>query len=93
MTSCRKIVTSLSFFQFIVNLEQSGSRIPDAESAKLMFSLIVTFYLTKTKNRTKKSLTQLSQYCFELSKSTILPKNGNFLKEMLTSTKFRWPWY
>ena len=63
--SCRKIVTSLSFFQFMANLEQSGSQIPDAESAKLMFSLIVTFYLTKSENRTKKSLTQLSQYCFE----------------------------
>ena len=48
MTSCRKIVTSLSFFQFRANLEQSGSRIPDAESAKVMFSYIVTFYLTKT---------------------------------------------
>ena len=63
--SCWKIVTSLSFFQFMANLEQSGSQIPDAESAKLMFSLIVTFYLTKSENRTKKSLTQLSQYCFE----------------------------
>ena len=29
-TSCRKIVTSLCFFQVAVNLEQSGSRIPDA---------------------------------------------------------------
>ena len=27
--------------------------------------VIVTFYLTKTENRTKKSLTQLSYYCFE----------------------------
>ena len=35
------------------------------ESAKFMFSLIVTFYLTKNENGTKKSLTQLSQYCFE----------------------------
>ena len=30
MTSCRKIVTSLPFFHFAANLEQSGSRIPDA---------------------------------------------------------------
>ena len=56
---CRKIVTSLSFSQFMANLEQSGSRIPDVESAKLMFLLIVTFYLTKTENRTKTSLTIL----------------------------------
>ena len=29
MTSCRKIVTPLPFFQIAANLEQSGSRIPD----------------------------------------------------------------
>ena len=65
MTSCQKTVTSLLLFQFIVNLEQSGSRISDALSVKLKYSLIVTFYLTKSENRTKKSLTQLSHYCFE----------------------------
>ena len=31
---------------------------------KTYISLIVTFYLTETKNRTKISLTQLSHYCF-----------------------------
>ena len=65
MTSCQKIVTSLSFFQFMANLEQSESQIPDAETVKIMFFLIVTFDLTKTENRTKISLTQLSHYCFE----------------------------
>ena len=65
MTSCRKIVTSLSFFEFLANLEQSGGRIPDTDSAEVMFSVTVTFCLTKTENRTKKSLTQLSHYCFE----------------------------
>ena len=50
MTSCRKIVMSLSFFRFMVNLEHSGRLIPDAES-----SLRVTYYLTETENRTKKS--------------------------------------
>ena len=63
--SCQKIVTSLSFFQFMVNLEQSGNRIPHAQSVKLTFSLIVTFYLTKAENRTKKFLTQLLNDCFE----------------------------
>ena len=29
MTSCQKIVTPLSFFRFLANLEQSGGRIPD----------------------------------------------------------------
>ena len=62
---CRKIVTSLPFFQFTTNLEQSGRQIPDAYSVKLVFSLIVIFRLTKTKNRTKKSLTQTLHYCFE----------------------------
>ena len=55
----------LTFFEFLVNLEHSGGWIPDTESAKVMFSVIVTFCLTKTENRTKKSLTQLSHYCFE----------------------------
>ena len=63
--TCWKIVTSLPFFQVTVNLKQSGSQIPDAGSVKLTFSLIVTLYLTKTENKTKKPLTQLSQYCFE----------------------------
>ena len=53
------------FFQFMVNLEQSGNQIPKAESVKLIFSLIVTVYLTKTGIRTKNSQTQLSHYCFE----------------------------
>ena len=55
----------IAIFQFTANLEQSGNQIPDAESVKLIFSLKVTFYLVKTENRTKNSLTQLSQYCFE----------------------------
>ena len=64
-TSCRKIVTSLPFFRFLANLEQSGGRIPDRESAKVTLSVTVTLCLTKTENRTKQSLTQLSHYCFE----------------------------
>ena len=63
MTSCRQIKTSWSFFQFMVNLEQSRSWIPDSWSVILTFSL--TFCLTKTENRTKKSLPQLLHFCFE----------------------------
>ena len=37
----------LLFFQFMVNLEQTGSQIPDACSVKLTFSLRVTFYPKK----------------------------------------------
>ena len=58
------ISKNLSLFEFSANLEHSGGRIPDTESA-IMFSVIVTFCLTKTENRTKKPLTQLSHYCFE----------------------------
>ena len=65
MTSCQQIVTSFSFFRFMVNLEQSASRIPEVWSVKLIFSLIAIFYLTKTENKTKKYLTQISYYCFE----------------------------
>ena len=65
MTSCQKIVMSLSFFWFMVNLEQFRSWIPEAWPNKLTFSLIVTFYLRKTVNKATKSLMQLSYYCFE----------------------------
>ena len=57
----------LSFFTFLANSEQSGGWIPDTESAKVMVSVMVTFCLTETENRTKNSLTQLSRYCFEES--------------------------
>ena len=44
---------------------------------------IVTFYLTKPESRIKKSLTQLSQYCFEW-KYYFGQKYGDFLQKMLT---------
>ena len=49
MTSYMKVVTSLSFFGFLTNLEQSRGRIPDTESAKIMFSVIVTVSLQSLK--------------------------------------------
>ena len=33
---CRKIVTSLSFFQFMANLGESENRIPDEKSVKFL---------------------------------------------------------
>ena len=77
-------VTSLSFFQLMVDLEQSEKQIPGSWSVKDTFSLILFFYLTKTENRTKKSLTQRSYYCFE--KGTILAKIKCwfFARKMLT---------
>ena len=78
MALCRQIAASLLFFQFMANLEQTGSRIPDAYSAKLTFSLTVTFYLTKTENRTKKFLTQLLHIVF-IKEVSIFAKKADFL--------------
>ena len=64
-TSYQQNVTSLLFLQFMANFEQSGSRSPVASYVKCTFSSVVTFYLTKTENKTKKYLTQLSYNCFE----------------------------
>ena len=79
MMSYWEIKTSRSFFRLMSYLEKSRSRMPEAYSLKLTVSLTVIFYLTKTKNRTKKSLTQLSQYCFKKS-YYFSPKNVDFLK-------------
>ena len=65
MASCRQIISSSAFFLFMADSEQSRSWIPGAWSVVLTFSLKATSYLTKTETRTKKSLTQLSYYCFE----------------------------
>ena len=65
LTSCQTIVKSLPFFGFLANLEQSGGRNPNTESANVMFSVIATFHSTKTENRTRKSLTQLTHYRFK----------------------------
>ena len=78
MTSYLQIVTSLPFFRFMANLEQFGCRIPETWSVILVFSL--TFYLTKTENRTKKSLTPLSYYCFQWRYILFLPKNVDYSK-------------
>ena len=60
-----KIVTYCLFFGYLANWEQFGAQISDTESSKVMFAVRAIFFLTKTKNRTKKYLTQLSHYCFE----------------------------
>ena len=48
LESYQKFMTSLSFFGFLANLEQSGGRIPATEFAKFMFSVKGIFCLTKT---------------------------------------------
>ena len=57
----------------MANLQPSGSRVPNAWSIKLTFSLTVTFYLTKTENRTKKWLKN-SSHTIVLTKGTIFAK-------------------
>ena len=57
--NCDLIVIFQIYSQF------EAIRKPDSGRIELTFSLITTFYLTKTENRTEKSLTQLSHYCFE----------------------------
>ena len=65
MKSCNQIVTSLLFFEFIANLEQSGGRIPDAWCVKPTFPLKVTINHTKIANRTIKIPTEVSCCCFK----------------------------
>ena len=69
---------SLSFFQLMIDLEQSGTPIPNAWSMVSTFSLIATFYPTKIENRTnKESLTGLSYYYFE-QRCNLCQKNADF---------------
>ena len=91
ITSCWQTGMSLSFFQFMVSLQPSGSWIPDRSSIKLKCSLIVTFYLAKPENGTKKSLTQLSYYSFGW-RYYFFSKNI-FCEKILTSAKLRRYWY
>ena len=60
----------------MTNFEQSGSRIPEAESVKVTLSLRVTSYLTKTENRTKE---------LKSTALTILPKKLIFCKKSAKS--------
>ena len=50
---------------FPISGQFGAIRISDVLSVKLIFSLKVTFYLTKTENKIKRSLARLSHYCFE----------------------------
>ena len=46
----------ITIFQSMIDLEQLGTRLPDTWSMILRFSLIGNFCLTKSENRTKKSI-------------------------------------
>ena len=61
-------------------------KISDAQSVKLTFSLIATFYLTNTENRTNKSKTALVLLLRVMV--LFLTKNADFMHtKKLTSTK------
>ena len=79
---------------FLIYGQFGAIRKPDSERIvyKLIFPLTVTFYLTKTENRTKMSLTQFSNYWFE-QKFYFGQKNAVFLQKKLTSAELRTPWY
>ena len=80
-------MTSLSFF-FGANLEQSGGRIPDAESTKVMFSVIATHWnLLKLKTELKNL--KHSSHIIALGKGTFLDKNSNFLQKNADIAKIK----
>ena len=64
-------------FSIYCQFGASGSQIPDAYSVKLIFSLTVTFYFTRSENRTKKPL---RSHTTALSKGTIFAKNAYSLQ-------------
>ena len=84
-------MTSLYFLQFMTNFRSSKSRIPDACSVKFTFSLKINLDRTKTKHRSKRSLTQLSYYLFELR--TIFLQKADFLQKNAAFPKLRGLWY
>ena len=89
MTSCRQIVASLSFFQFMTNFEQSESRIPDAQSVKITFSLTATFSAILPKSKTELKNLQYSSHNISLSKSTIIAKKSIFSQKNVDTTKIK----
>ena len=69
------------------NLEQSRSQISDAYPANFTYSLIVTVYLTKNENRTKKSQTHFSHYV--LSKGAIFAKKHQYFPKNVDISKVK----
>ena len=59
--NCDVIVIFLIYGQFLAIRKPDSGLIV----SKTYISLILTYYLTKTENKTKKSLAQFSHYCFD----------------------------
>ena len=77
---------SLSFFQFMANLEQSGSRILDAWSVILTFSLIAIFHRTEVEDRIKK-IYNTALILLIWVKVPFLSRNGDFLQKKYDISK------
>ena len=88
MTSRQKIVTSLSIFQFMANLEQPVSWIPDAESAKLMFSLTENRNWKNWKQKLKTNCSAFINWKQKLKK--LKSKTENWTKKSLTQLSHYW---
>ena len=65
--NCAAIAVLLIYGQFGAIRKPDSGRI----SCKTYIFIKTTFYFTKTENRTKKPLTQLSHYCFDHAVSLI----------------------
>ena len=76
MILCWQVMTSLAFYDL---WPIWSNDIPDAWCVKLTFSLLRTFYFTKTESRTKNLYD--SFHTIALSKGTIFDKNAERLKE------------
>ena len=61
MVNCDVIVIFLIYGQFLAIRKPDSGLIV----SKTYITLILTYYLTKIENKTKKSLAQFSHYCFD----------------------------
>ena len=71
LTSCREVVTSLSFLGFLANLEQSGCRIPETVCKSYVFS---NSDLLSYKNGKQNYKVSNTTHTVVLSKGTFLDK-------------------
>ena len=98
MTPCRKLLTSFPFSRFMTNFWKSWSWIADIWYVMLAFLMRVAFYLTKTGNRTEKSLTKpiIVKVLVSRENTDLLQKNADIskikgilaLKDIFTEIKY-----
>ena len=85
MTPCQKSAMQLSFFQFLAILEQSGTRIPNAESYVLINNNPLSY-----KNRKENQKVSNTAINYALSKGTsFAKKNPEFLEKNADISKIK----